>query len=48
MMMVDMSPVGIREIPFKGGCMGEGGSQLTATLGLIVYVSQELAPDFGR
>jgi len=48
MMMVDMSPVGIREIPFKGGCMGEGGAQLTATLGLIVYVSQELSPDFGH
>lgn len=48
MMLVDMSPVGIREIPYKGGCIGASGSQLTNTLGLILYLSRELSPDFGH
>lgn len=48
LMMVDMSPVGIREIPFKGGCPGAAGAQLTRTLGLILYLSDELGADLGR
>lgn len=47
LMMVDMSPVGIKEIPFKGGCSGGWGSQLTNTLGLILYLSEDMGPNLG-
>ncbi|MDE2136632.1 MAG: hypothetical protein KGJ68_04300 [Gammaproteobacteria bacterium] len=40
-LLFDFSPVGIQEIPYKGGCTA-GGTQLTHTLGLILYVANEL------
>lgn len=44
LLMFDFSPVGIREIPYKGGCTASDGKQLTHTLGLILYLSSELHP----
>jgi len=40
-LLFDFSPVGIQEIPYKGGCVANG-AQLTHTLGLILYVANEL------
>lgn len=40
-LLFDLSPVGIQEIPYKGGCVANG-AQLTHTLGLILYVANAL------
>jgi hypothetical protein len=40
-LLFDFSPVGIQEIPYKGGCVANG-AQLTHTLGLIMYVANAL------